>query len=852
MRLLVLLLAVGSLGLAVDASSALAAKAPPTPTQEYAQATKLLGKIRSSTFSHGRRAGLLGSARRGTRVVRGRQACRALSTIDHLLGLLRNTASWKRHKIPRSAREPQRLLGLAEKSVLRTAGRSCALPMATKRPVPVQGGDMTKVPPPDGITENDQGGDSAKALPAGRLRVPKSIGAGAGLGGDPYEPGLSPSGDPLARPAADPLTFFRSTDAGTPTRSATPMEPASAIGGHVVWYTGNTSDSFSTNDGRTFQELDPSTVLPDNGLSYCCDQVVAYSRYYHIFVWVSQYWCATSCMKPDGKGGTRCPTGTETNGSNRIRISVARPEDLIKFAANPGQAWHSWDFTPQAFGQPANAWFDRSDLSLNSRSANLTVDVICGNTSSVLGRFSLAALDSAIVGGSPSFSYITDTAQRMAIAQGDNTTTTYFVGNNSASQARIWSWDAFSDTLFRHDIDHSSIPQLNSAVPGSDGKDWYSRFGIFPGAVETATLSGNTLYVGQGTGRDLCTDQCGPGQTPTIKHLFDRPAIFVSRFDVNSWKNVGERWLWNSTLAFGWPAMQTDAAGDVGIVFRSSDTSHNAQPVAGFLTPAEQFTFALPEGQPHITGDYYSLRTGRTSTSFAMTAQNVQDDPGAPGTMHWYYIEYGHGPSPYVSPPSVHITAPPDLSQLSQGDRVGYSASATDPVDGTLPGQAVVWTEDGTLIGRGATITHVEDAPGSHVIKVTATNGDGKSASDQITIRVQGTPPPPGAPTVTITQPFDQAHFNGPYVDDPTFFCVNVSFSATATGGAGPLSYTWTDSVNGAGATQVSTQLSPTLKLCDGTTFNTSTPHDLTLRVSDGSNTAVATVRVFIDSPRLG
>jgi hypothetical protein len=81
---------------------------------------------------------------------------------------------------------------------------------------------------------------------------------------------------------------------------------------------------------------------------------------------------------------------------------------------------------------------------------------------------------------------------------------------------------------------------------------------------------------------------------------------------------------------------------------------------------------------------------------------------------------------------------------------------------------------------------------------------------------------------------------------------VNVAFHATASGGAGPLTYRWTDSVAGGGATQVSTALSPTLNLCDGTSYNTSTSHDLTLSVSDGTNPpAVATVRVFIVSPRL-
>ena len=236
-----------------------------------------------------------------------------------------------------------------------------------------------------------------------------------------------------------------------------------------------------------------------------------------------------------------------------------------------------------------------------------------------------------------------------------------------------------------------------------------------------------------------------------------------------------------------------------------------------------------------------------------MTAQNVQDDPGAPGTMHWYYIEYGHGPSPYASPPNVHITTPTDLASFAQGTRVNYAAAVSDSVDGTLPNQAIVWTEDGNRIALGPSFSHIEDTPGTHVIRVTATNGDGKSASDQITIRIQGTPPPPGAPTVTITSPLDQAVFNGPYDNNRTLYCVNVPFQATATGGAGPLSYSWTDSVNGGPATQVSTSLSPTLNLCDGSTFNTTTPHDLTLTVSDGVNApAVATVRVYISSPRLG
>ena len=192
------------------------------------------------------------------------------------------------------------------------------------------GGDTgTPVPPPNGIVDNEQGDGTLPPLPTGKLRVPGNIGGTAGLGGDPYEAGLSAAGDPFASAAADALTFFRSTDAGTPTRRASPMEPTAAFGGHVVWYTGNTAVALSTNDGRTFQQFDPSTVLPDAGRSFCCDQLVSYSRYYHVFVWVSQYWCQTSCLKPDGKGNNVCPTGAQTNGSkDRVLGNASAMVDL--------------------------------------------------------------------------------------------------------------------------------------------------------------------------------------------------------------------------------------------------------------------------------------------------------------------------------------------------------------------------------------------------------------------------------------------------------------------------------------------------------------------------------------------
>lgn len=392
------------------------------------------------------------------------------------------------------------------------------------------------------------------------------------------------------------------------------------------------------------------------------------------------------------------------------------------------------------------------------------------------------------------------------------------------------------------------MPIFNSATTGSDGGDWYDRYGIFPGAVESATVSGGTLYTAQGAGRAYCVAHCNdPKNPPTLQQVLKEPAIFISKYDVNSWSNVGERWIWNSTLSFAWPELQTDGAGEVGLVFRAAADNHNARPVAGFLTPAEQFVYADPEGLPHRTGDYYTLRPGRTLRSFVMTAQTVVPDVST-GTnqMHWQYIEYGHGASPYVSPPNVHITTPTDLATFTQGDSVTYSANVSDPVDGTLPASAIVWTEDGSFIGTGPSVARTEDAIGTHLIKVTATNGDGKSASDSVSVRIN---PKPGALHLSITSPADQSAFRGPYNNDPSGFCVNVSFTTSVSGAAGPVTYKWVDVRDQGAPQQLSTAASPTLDLCTAAQFDSSSTHDLTVTASDGVNIASASLRIFILGP---
>lgn len=846
-------LAAACLAVSYAAAGAYAGQAPGA-AKRYAHARALIKRIPKAAFAAHRRDVLLGVAKAGLRPVRGRYACPAIVAVDRLVSALGIPTNWRRGHLPRSARKPRILLKQAARALLRRAGPGCAKPTkVTVALKPSRGGvGLTPVPGPAGAALQDvEEEEETEPVPAGVDRPPGSIGAGVALGRDPFGGGEgSPRGlraapralgdapGRVGAAAVDPLRFFRIAEVGIPPRDGCcPYEPTAAEGGNVVWYTGNNSVALSTDAGRTFKTFDPSKIVPDLGRAFCCDQVVSYSPQYDVFVWILQYMCGPGTTDPPSLD---CPDKGTT--SNRLRIAVASPADLRAHAASPGPAWTFWDLTPQLFGQPAGAWFDFGDIAVNAWNLQLTVNMPRGNVNALLARVSLAALRAR---GAIGISFFTDGAV-MRIAQGAYSSTSYYAGSTSLSKARIFSWRAFSDTAVRHDIDHASLPTANGAIRGTDGVDWYMRF-PFPGAVSSATVSGDTLYLAQATGRDQCTANCGTS-TPTLRHVFDQPAIFVSTYDVNAWRLKRERWLWNPTIGFGYPALQVNEVGEVGIALRASADGQNAQPVAGFLTPAEQLSFVIPAGTPFQAGDYYSLRPGRTPRSFVMTTQ-TEVDVGDAAKQHWGFAEYGHGAPPYVSPPSVHITAPANLAVFPQGATAAFSAAVSDPIDGTLPRAAIRWTEDGTFIGDGAQITRVASSPGTHVIAVKATNGDGRSASDAITIRVQ---PPPSALQVAIASPLDNSTYGGPFDEARQEYCVAIGFSAAVTGAAGPLSYSWTDIRDGGLATEVSTELSPTLSLCAGYFFNVTVTHDLTLRVTDGVNTSTAQVRVKVVTPYIG
>lgn len=87
--------------------------------------------------------------------------------------------------------------------------------------------------------------------------------------------------------------------------------------------------------------------------------------------------------------------------------------------------------------------------------------------------------------------------------------------------------------------------------------------------------------------------------------------------------------------------------------------------------------------------------------------------------------------------PDVNIESPPTGSTFDEGEQVTFEGSAVDPERGSLGGDALVWSsdQDGEL-GTGIAVQVADLSAGDHRITLEATDPEGATGSDQISISV--------------------------------------------------------------------------------------------------------------------
>jgi len=130
-----------------------------------------------------------------------------------------------------------------------------------------------------------------------------------------------------------------------------------------------------------------------------------------------------------------------------------------------------------------------------------------------------------------------------------------------------------------------------------------------------------------------------------------------------------------------------------------------------------------------------TLPIGRYIFYFAL------DNPDGAATGPWWGLDSVEVNVQENRSPTTTITSPSDGTIFTEGNAASFIGAGTDPEDGQLTGNSLVWTsnKDGQ-IGTGQSFTKTNLSVNTHTITLTAKDSKGATGTDSVTITVASTP----------------------------------------------------------------------------------------------------------------
>jgi hypothetical protein len=431
--------------------------------------------------------------------------------------------------------------------------------------------------------------------------------------------GITPvlSDDLTNQKALEPPSVIFNVNNGLGINGSTTAEPSgAATGGGVVFVSANWFASYSTDGGRTFTQLNPTTIFPNDVVGFCCDQIVQYVPSIDRFVWLLQ--------------------------GNGYRLATASPTDIIN---SRGTAWTYWNLTPQVFREPTSTSFDYPDLSVGNNALYISWDSQRSTASGFqVARTSLAGLQA---GGTITLDYTDPANGPLSITWGDHLTQNtldeiFWAGHNGNNKLRVFSLAEGSNTYFWRDIGISSWANNAPTSTTPDGQDWLAKNFNGPGGntfprngIIGATRSANQLWFAWSAGTDS---------------NFKQPHVEMVTLDRNNnFSKSQQVQIWNNSYAFAYPALATNACtGEVGLSFEYGGNGNYENHVVGFWGDFVAYITTGSDVGTNRFGDYVTIRQvpatesdpGNLFAAFGYGLNKVPS-PGTGTNTDIRYVQFG-------------------------------------------------------------------------------------------------------------------------------------------------------------------------------------------------------------------
>ena len=448
----------------------------------------------------------------------------------------------------------------------------------------------------------------------------------------------------------EPVTFRTFTK--TQLSAGWPPDMSGAKGGDVVVMSGNLWLKLSVDAGKTFTDLDFTKLFAADTTygGWAGDQVIHYVPAIDCFVLYVQSFKAT--------------TGANTN-KNVVKVAVASPADLKKFAGGRDAWRRQWNFTADTFGLGAS-WMDFPDISYGDKFLYVNTNVFAGKQGKLFfelpladlqaGRgfnFQYAFLDEKIAIGSPTQNIVGD--ENYWAAHVDNSTMRIYSSKGTEAN---YSWRDRKVNNWPKTTDNDIV----SAAP--DFADWLSEDHRIIGA----TRVNNQLWF-------AWTATTGDGGGGGFK--FPQPHIQIAKFDLGSdFKLIEQTQVWNPDNAFAYPSLITNSDNEVGIslawggggkYYGSHAVGILGDFVVWFGEASEETSqrqkqddagnpVSNPDGTPVMIsrwGDYVHVRLARPDTRFfsAFGYAVLKDSTATPPEkFDFLYVEFGRDK---LTPPPI-------------------------------------------------------------------------------------------------------------------------------------------------------------------------------------------------------